>query len=1427
MPMTKLLPLILSIALATGHAETHALSDGKTFDGWEPGTKDLWHIEDGAFVGGSLAETVPHNDFLSTVKSYKNFELRLKFKLNGTGFVNGGVQFRSDRIPNFEMSGYQADMGDPAWWGCLYDESRRNKVLVQSPTEELKKVLNHDGWNDYRIRCEGPHIQLWINGLQTVDYTEADAAIPRDGKIGLQIHGGGKAQAWYKAIAIEELPDTPAAAVKQPPGATPEKELTTFHLPPGFVAELVADESVMRKAVAFNFDTAGRMWVTTASEYPLDGNEQPERAAALYRDGGKDTVLIFDTPCAPGLQKPRLFAGDPDGTGATPFKLAMPMGVLPYKDGAIIQHGPELLFLHDTNGDGRADTKQVLLSGFGVDDSHLMPHGFLRGPGDWIYFEQGAFNHSHVKTKEGPVVNFQYCKVMRMKPDGSHFEIVGWGPCNDWGFVIDPRGRMWGQEANDYGFPMYPFEIGIAIPGIGDDKAKPYAPMMTPPKKVNDCTVGGTGLSGLAMSEDASSWPAPYTGAFILANPITNKLQAMKAHQEGPGWEGVKLEMLGDFLRSDDASFRPVAIQFGPDGALYLNDWYNKIISHNEVPRNHPDRDKVRTRIWRVRWVGAAKRDIPNLKKLEPAQLIPNLASANQWEANAARCELIDRANTDTVLGQLTATALSTKESTPKRLQALWVLAGRHATLQDKALEEVAFTDPDANIRREFTRAAPELTIASDDSNTKDGDILKQLAAEKDPEVRIARQHALKRIFSEACAKPEEMTAESLSLALVSVPAPNSDLGLDGAMLRYLTRANVERYPAAVKAFLDGPGKTGPIESRLLAALSLPPQDGAPRLAQMLPEVTRPLVAEEISLLAGQIAQPAVATALADILKDPKTQAGALASIAQLDPRVVTSMGSAGLESIAGAAKALLGRDPSDANRMLILHLARSQHVAALEPEVAAVATNEKSTATDLIESVKALRELGSERLDLFKRFATTAAGSPVQTEELHREAVTALAGGKSPEVVRALAELWPQLPPVLRTIALDKLSSSKAHAAALVQAARTGRGFKLEDIDDVTLDKLVTVLGAEQADVAAILAASHTALAPVLRLSGGPGSIAETAINLSGPFTVETWIKLDEGISNEDAVLGAKGGPCFNFYDGRYRIYIGRDGIHDALAAKTAMRPDLWSHVAITRDEGGHFRIYIHGELDAEGGAVYKGPLTGLDVGRTGLPKGTAASFTEFRVWDVARSPAEILDNYQRSFAGSPIPPHLVKYIPGAGPWGALLGDAHVIQTRDFPELLSPEAASAQDAKFAHFRLMIAKPGNAEHGHALFATTCTVCHRAKGEGAQIGPELSGAGAMGDESLLRNILTPNLQIESGYYRFDVQLKSGDLVTGFFLREDASSVTIRPIGLDDRIIPRSEILHTKIARKSIMPDGLLDAMKPADVADLFAFLRTLK
>jgi len=195
-----LLPLLCVLAAPV------SLFDGKSLAGWEGDVKKTWRVEDGAIVGGSLETTVPRNEFLCTTKSYGDFELKVTFKLLGDrDKANAGVQVRTKRIPkHHEVIGYQADIGQ-GYWGALYDESRRNKVLAGPDKKLLDKVGKHGEWNEYRIRCEGPRIRLYLNGTLTVDYIEKDDKVERAGVIGLQVHGGAKAKVLYKDVTIEEL----------------------------------------------------------------------------------------------------------------------------------------------------------------------------------------------------------------------------------------------------------------------------------------------------------------------------------------------------------------------------------------------------------------------------------------------------------------------------------------------------------------------------------------------------------------------------------------------------------------------------------------------------------------------------------------------------------------------------------------------------------------------------------------------------------------------------------------------------------------------------------------------------------------------------------------------------------------------------------------------------------------------------------------------------------------------------------------------------------------------------------------------------------------------------------------------------------------------------------------------------------------------
>lgn len=201
---------------ASGYAEDKQADDEKGFQplmeenslaGWE-GDQDWFRLEDGVVIAGSLEKEIPHNFFLCTTKEFEDFELRLEAKLVGKG-DNAGIQFRTKKIEgSHEVSGYQADMG-MAWnrpvWGALYDESRRNKMLVDPLAELVNKALRKDDWNEFRIRCEGKRIQIWLNGVQTVDYLEEDEGIAQRGIIALQIHGGAPAEASYRNVRIKTL----------------------------------------------------------------------------------------------------------------------------------------------------------------------------------------------------------------------------------------------------------------------------------------------------------------------------------------------------------------------------------------------------------------------------------------------------------------------------------------------------------------------------------------------------------------------------------------------------------------------------------------------------------------------------------------------------------------------------------------------------------------------------------------------------------------------------------------------------------------------------------------------------------------------------------------------------------------------------------------------------------------------------------------------------------------------------------------------------------------------------------------------------------------------------------------------------------------------------------------------------------------------
>jgi hypothetical protein len=205
-PLKICLLAMTTVALPMWAGDAKSLFDGKTLKGWE-GDLKVWSVQEGAITAGRIDQRAQRNEFLASTRSYTNFVLRLQFKIEGTeGFVNSGVQIRSERIPNHhEMAGYQADIGE-GWYGALYDESRRNTILAKPDPETVKKAVKPGQWNQYEIRATGNRVTLKINGVQTVDYTEKDPKVVPHGKLAVQIHGDGKTRVQFKDLSIEELP---------------------------------------------------------------------------------------------------------------------------------------------------------------------------------------------------------------------------------------------------------------------------------------------------------------------------------------------------------------------------------------------------------------------------------------------------------------------------------------------------------------------------------------------------------------------------------------------------------------------------------------------------------------------------------------------------------------------------------------------------------------------------------------------------------------------------------------------------------------------------------------------------------------------------------------------------------------------------------------------------------------------------------------------------------------------------------------------------------------------------------------------------------------------------------------------------------------------------------------------------------------------
>lgn len=376
---------------------------------------------------------------------------------------------------------------------------------------------------------------------------------------------------------------------------TPEEERAGFKLPPGFEITLFASEPDISKPINMEFDDRGRLWVTQSSEYPMAAN--PGK--------GKDRISILE---------------DKDGDGSADSfihfedSLNIPIGIMPVANGAIAYSIPNVYRYTDSNDDGKADQQQVIYGPFGFRDTHGMVNNLTRGFDGWIYACHGFTNTSTIAGTDGDSITMVSGNTFRFRADGSRVERTSNGRVNPFGNAWDEWGYLYSADCHSK--PIYQLikggeypHFGKRSPGIG------FAPEMM------HYELGSTAIAGLDYYI-GEQFPEEYRHNFYSGDVVTCQINRNSMTLQGTT-PTTKRE--ADFLLSDDPWFRPVDIKTGPDGALYVADFYNRIIGHYEVPLTHPGRDRVSGRIWKITYTGNKPAKITDWTKASMQELLTGL----------------------------------------------------------------------------------------------------------------------------------------------------------------------------------------------------------------------------------------------------------------------------------------------------------------------------------------------------------------------------------------------------------------------------------------------------------------------------------------------------------------------------------------------------------------------------------------------------------------------------------------------------------------------------------------------------------------------------------------------------------------------------------------------------------------------------------